>query len=75
MIRCVCGLVEKTQNAISALQDQQFQEVNMTAAKQLLEEAANATSAMKKVKVAALESMSQEARKNGQLSDKEVNDF
>ena len=70
MIRCVCGLVEKTQNAISALQDQQFQEVNMTAAKQLLEEAANATSAMKKVN---LENMRQEAKKNGQLSDKEVN--
>ena len=69
MLNCISGMVEKTQSAISILQQRQTEVANMRNAEELVAEVqAKANKAILEVKEAALEEIKKAKRKEGSES-------
>ena len=75
MLNCICGMVEKTQSAISILQQRQADVVNIRATEELVEEVkTKASIAIMEVKQAALDEIRQrEAQNNKKMNDNQTN--
>ena len=75
MLNCICGMVEKTQSAISILQQRQADVVNIRATEELVAEVqTKATIAIMEVKQAALEEIRQaENQNNKKINDNQTN--
>ena len=72
MLNCICGMVEKTQSAISILQQRQAEVANVRNAEELVTEVqAKANMAIWEVKQAAVEEIKK--AKRGQRSDIQSN--
>merc|ERR1712106_787976 len=66
MLNCISGMVEKTQSAISILQQRQTEGVNVRNAEELVAEVqANANKAILEVKEAAVEEIKKAKRQQG----------
>ena len=74
-MNCICGMVEKTQSAISILQQRQAEVSSIRATEELVEEVqSKATIAIMEVKQSALEEIRQaEAERNKKVSDVQTN--
>jgi hypothetical protein len=75
MMNCICGMVEKTQSAISILQQRQAEVSSIRATEELVAEVqTKARIAILEVKQAALEEIKQaEAQNNKKLNDNQTN--
>ena len=75
MLNCICGMVEKTQSAISILQQRQAEVSSIRATEELVAEVqSKATIAIMEVKQAALEEIrNAEAERNKKVSDAQTN--
>ena len=75
MLNCICGMVEKTQSAISILQQRQADVVNIRATEELVAEVqTKASIAILEVKQAALNEIRQsEAQNNKKMNDNQTN--
>ena len=75
MLNCICGMVEKTQSAISILQQRQADVVNIRATEELVAEVqTKASIAIMEVKQAALEEIRQaENQNNKKMNDNQTN--
>ena len=78
MLNCICGMVEKTQSAISILQQRQAEIVDIRTTEELVAEVqTKASIAIMEVKQAALEDIRQAEAQNkdkvGSLNKEEVN--
>ena len=75
MLNCICGMVEKTQSAISILQQRQADVVNIRATEELVAEVqTKASIAIMEVKQAALDEIRQaEAQNNKKMNDNQTN--
>ena len=75
MLNCICGMVEKTQSAISILQQRQADVVNIRATEELVAEVqTKASIAIMEVKQAALEEIRQaENQNNKKINDNQTN--
>ena len=75
MMNCISGMVEKTQRAISILQQRQAEVSSIRAAEELVEEVqSNAAIAIMEVKQAALEEITQaESERKKMVSDVQTN--
>eukprot|EP00091_Calanus_sinicus_P006782 TRINITY_DN17533_c0_g1_i1.p2 TRINITY_DN17533_c0_g1~~TRINITY_DN17533_c0_g1_i1.p2 ORF type:complete len:137 (-),score=24.63 TRINITY_DN17533_c0_g1_i1:249-659(-) len=75
MLNCISGMVEKTQSAISILQQRQADVVNIRATEDLVAEfQTKASNAIMEVKQAALEDIRQaEAQNNKKINDTQSN--
>ena len=75
MLNCICGMVEKTQSAISILQQRQAEVAHIKTAEELVAEVqTKASIAIMEVKQAALEEIRQaEIQKKKKVSDIQIN--
>ena len=74
MLNCICGMVEKTQSAISILQQRQADIVNIRATEELVAEVqTKASIAIMEVKQAAIEEIRQaEAQNKKKINDNQT---